>query len=160
MLHNNKTARKIIAIFFISLLLGILYGEIFLEPDKMVAHDLNHSKILLKVVTKNMICLVIMVIGTFLGKLFIKTFLGVNGFLIGLVISKFQSVSYFLLILPHGIIEIPTLLFLGYILLKAINQNAFDRRTVKGVLISGIMILVSALIESYVTPNIVISVLF
>lgn len=98
-----------------------------------------------------------MILISFLGSIFVKTFIIANGILIGLVISKFQSLSYLLLLIPHGLIEIPALLFLAYVLLQTLDRNKFDKRTLKGISVSVALILLGALVESFITPNLVIS---
>ncbi|MCF8890944.1 stage II sporulation protein M [Priestia megaterium] len=159
MLHKKRTL-QILLVFFIPLIVGFIYGKIFLHTSSIVQGNIEYNEVLGKILAKNLMCVVILVVITFFGHILIKTFLGMNGLIAGLLISKFKSISYLLLVLPHGIVEIPTFLFLGYVLLGAIERNKLDFQAIKGISVSAVLIVLGALIETYVTPNIVNSVLF
>lgn len=153
MLLKTKTL-KLTAIFFIPLIIGFTYGKFFLHTSAIVSNEIDYGEILFKILTKNLTCVIVLIISTFFGALLIKTFLGINGLMTGLIISKFQSIKYLALILPHGIIEIPAFLFLAYVLLKAIDRNRFDLQAIKGISIATSLVIIGAFIETYITPNI------
>ncbi|AWI35375.1 hypothetical protein BA81_14486 [Bacillus safensis FO-36b] len=157
MLHNNKLLKKIIIIFSTSVLIGYIYGKIFLSPSSITIREIDYTYFISHITINNLMCILLMILISFLGSIFVKTFIIANGILIGLVISKFQSLSYLLLLIPHGLIEIPALLFLAYVLLQTLDRNKFDKRTLKGISVSVALILLGALVESFITPNLVIS---
>ncbi|MBY0040883.1 stage II sporulation protein M [Bacillus cereus] len=149
---NNKS---IFLLFIFSLIIGVIYGSFFLEKTTVNWKEINNFEAFITILSRNITCSLILIISTFFGSLLLKFFFVGNGLVLGLTISKFQSLNYLILVIPHGIIEIPSFLYLGYILIKAIDQNKFTFKTLKGVGLSIILLIIAALIESYVTPNLI-----
>jgi stage II sporulation protein M len=112
--------------------------------------------------------LIVVAMGIFAG-LFSLTFLLTNGFLIGMVAFLFTSQSSWLVlasgILPHGIIEIPRMLFSAAIgfrigktaIQKLLRKNvSLTREVARGIKFAVTVIVpllfLAALIEAYITP--------
>lgn len=112
--------------------------------------------------------LIVVAMGIFAG-LFSLTFLLTNGFLIGMIAFIFTSQSSWLVfasgILPHGVIEIPCMLFsaaIGFRIGKTATQKLFrknvslTREVALGIkfAITAIvpLLFLAALIEAYITP--------
>lgn len=75
-----------------------------------------------------------------------------NSIVLGLLISKFNTIKYVLLLLPHGISEIYGFLFLSNIILNILHEGKFDNKYFKKITIAYIIIILSALIEAFITP--------
>ncbi|MFC4077343.1 stage II sporulation protein M [Salinithrix halophila] len=153
--NGIKMSQNIFVPFFFSLFAGLFYGWIFLEPVEAEIKTIDKIQALYSILVRNITCVGTLVITIFIGTIFIKVFYMVNGLVIGLTISKFQSISYVIMILPHGLVEIPAFLYLGYILLKADHANSFNLTTLKGILGSVFLLILGAVIEAYITPEVV-----
>lgn len=112
--------------------------------------------------------LIVVAMGIFIG-IFSLTFLLTNGFLIGMVAFLFTSQNSWLVfasgILPHGIIEIPCMLFsaaIGFRIGKTATQKLFGQNVsltkevalgMKFAVTAVVPLLfLAALIETYITP--------
>ena len=154
MLHNQNL-KIVTMIFLIPLIVGYSAGSIYLEPASLVLKDFNSTSFFITISLKNMTVIILMFFSMFLGKIFLGTFVGINGFLLGILLSKFSSIKYLWLIIPHGVIEIPILLWVATILFQSIDNKKMEKGTFKLLGVSLLLILFAAFIESFVTPNII-----
>lgn len=95
----------------------------------------------------------------FLSKFFFLKMGLIGGLLISTVIIKYNLVVALSMIVPHGIIEIPTIIYafsIGWVLLE-LKENRQSKMRKEFIYISGIIFIllsISAYVEVYVTPNI------
>lgn len=92
----------------------------------------------------------------------------INGGVVGYVLAKNLSVKHIMLIVPHGIIEVPTIILFGWIGVKynftkyfVLTKNPNKQQakefivgTLKLILLGAILLLISAFVEAYITPTI------
>jgi uncharacterized membrane protein SpoIIM required for sporulation len=154
MLHNQNL-KLVTMVFLIPLIVGYSAGSIYLEPASLVLKDFNSTSFFITISLKNVTVIILLFFSMFFGKVFLGTFVGINGFLLGILLSKFSSMKYLWLIIPHGVIEIPILLWITTILCQAIDDKRIEKETFKLLGVSLLLILFAAFIESFVTPNII-----
>ncbi|WP_434297864.1 stage II sporulation protein M [Clostridium sporogenes] len=137
-----------VSIVFITYLLNINNAKSNLN----YYNNFNNFHVLKQIIIKNTICFIWILSGILIGKLMVYTYILSNGIILGLLISKFKNIKYFLLIIPHGITEIFAFLFTCSIVLSILQNNEFNKKYLKSISFAYIIILISAIIEAFITP--------
>ncbi len=108
---------------------------------------------LFAVVCQNSLVFLFILSSYYTGRIPVYSFIATNSILLALLISSFKEPSYLIIILPHGVPE-----FLIFFTLAAIAEearNSEDRKNMpfyKKVAALYILLIISALIEIYITP--------
>lgn len=116
---------------------------------------INNWELLKTIIFKNTLCFLWILTGVFLGQLVIKTFLIVNGCVMGIIISKLISLTQMLIILPHGIVEITSLIFICCIVTEIIKRKEFKKYEIIYLIITYMFIILAALIEAFFTTSLI-----
>ncbi|MEM0084003.1 MAG: stage II sporulation protein M [Candidatus Methanomethylicia archaeon] len=146
-------------------------GEEILNPIRELAKQYKPFTIstFMLIFSKNLIALLTMWISGLLLSIPTIVSLWMNGYIIGLVVNLSGNITLAILgILPHGVIEIPALIIAGASGIRIgievtrklasiiTHKNASIRRalkeTIKPMMISIILLIPAALIETYITP--------
>ncbi|ETS95662.1 stage II sporulation protein M [Streptococcus sp. OBRC6] len=99
---------------------------------------------------KNLIASIWLLLSYVFGESIIYIFFVINGIVLGLLLSSFSSITYLLLILPHGLIEIGTYVYLSDIIMK--NKNQDKKKAVKHLVVSFLLLALAAGVETFITP--------
>lgn len=143
------------SIYFITLIItSIISRIVFFNPQKINIENLNinNSLVFKEILIKNTFCFILILSAILLGKYILYIFLSLNGCLLGLFISKFSSITYFLAIIPHGITELFSLLLTSSIVLDILTIEKITSFHKKAIVFSFFLLIFSAFIESFVTP--------
>lgn len=150
----------ILGIFFGFLLVGYIIGFQSEKPSLNMKNIYNYNMLntFIIIIIKNTFAYFLLLSTIIFGKKIAYFFFGVNGYIIGLTIAKFNSLKLALTtILPHGIFEMGFFIFTGYFLINYINRNSANLK--KYIVLSYFGILASAIIESTITPKLIILIL-
>jgi uncharacterized membrane protein SpoIIM required for sporulation len=143
---------RIVLLFIVSLGVGFIFGmhgskqSLNIKEFTMVDSYIAFMKILLR----NSMAFLILFTGIFFGKAIIYFFFCLNGYILGLVVSKFNKLIDLITILPHGIFEIGSFMVTGYFLICFIQIKDKKYLKLAGLMYFGIVF--SAVIESFITP--------
>lgn len=146
----------ILSCFFIALFVGYIIGldgskqNINIEQGK----NINFIGAFIAILVRNTFAFLILTSGVLIGKKIIYFFYVINGYVLGLLISKFKSGLAFATILPHGIMEISFFILAGYFLILYIKER--NQKYFKYVGVTFIGLVFAAIVESAITPKIVI----
>lgn len=88
----------------------------------------------------------------FVGKIMLHVFAAINGICLGLLMSKFSTMKYLLLVLPHGIIEMGSFFLMCDTILNIIKKANIGKGDVSKIMIAYILLIVAAIIETFFTP--------
>lgn len=143
----------ILLLYIISLAFGFALG---LHGGKQSLHVRNLTIMesfigFAKILCRNTFAYLILFTSIFLGRIIIYFFFCLNGYLLGLVISKFKFFLDLITIVPHGIIEMGTFILTGYFLICYMQINNKKFLKYASFMYSGIII--AAFIESFITPQ-------
>jgi stage II sporulation protein M len=145
---------------------GLYIGTIP-PPESIVQNSLDLSSNFLLIFLRNLITCLIIIGGS--GIITVPVVLlqgGFIGFISALMASSTQSTRYLLLLIPHGIIEIPALIIsaaLGLKMFKTAKEFINGHRSAircycdenrVWLILVPILLLIAAMVESYVTPQI------
>lgn len=119
--------------------------------DKDIAFD--KMKLLKNIVFKNSLCFFWILTGILFGQILIKSFLIVNGVVMGILLSKLINVYILYLILPHGVIEMGALLLVCCIVTEIVKQKVVSRYDKIYLGISYLFIIFAAFIETFITTS-------
>lgn len=133
--------------FFIAYILNINSEKPIINPT-----EINSSEWFFTIISKNTISFLFILSGILLGKWIINIYLLSNGAILGLLISKLKNINYLLIILPHGVVEVPIYIILCYLVIKIINNKYINKSDIKRIFICYLTIILAALIESFITP--------
>lgn len=153
---NNK--QKTYLIFFISLFISLIFNTFILNDKQVIdsnISNLNSITIFKEILTKNTICFLWILSGIIIGKVIVYIFLTINGLIIGLLISKFSSIKYLLLIVPHGIVEFSCFLLLSILVLDILIVKKISKIDIKLIVLYYAITILAVGIESFITPYIV-----
>lgn len=117
--------------------------------------SIDKIKLLINILYKNTFCFLWILAGILFGQLLIKSFLIVNGVVMGMLLSKLISISQLLIIVPHGIFEIGALILTCCIVTEIIKQKSIGKYEKIYLLISYILIIQAALIEAFITTSLI-----
>ena len=70
----------------------------------------------------------------------------------GLLLSSFSSITYLLLVLPHGMIEIGSYVYLSDTIMNMRNQNQDKKKVTKRFIVSFLLLGLAAGVETFITP--------
>ena len=70
----------------------------------------------------------------------------------GLLLSSFSSITYLLLVLPHGLIEIGSYVYLSDTIMNMRNQNQDKKKVTKRFIVSFLLLALAAGVETFITP--------
>ena len=118
--------------------------------------ELNNFHDFAVIMANNTLVFIYTFTSVFVGKLNIYIMVIVNAIRIGLLVSRFMYPIYLLMILPHGIPEISVFLLLGAFISKYLDNDQKDMKSL--IQKSGwlyVALLISALVEAWITPYIV-----
>ncbi|CEN23663.1 Integral membrane protein DUF95 [[Clostridium] sordellii] len=133
--------------FFIAYALNINSVKPIINPTKI-----NSSEWFFTIISRNTISFLFILSSILLGKCMINIYLLSNGAILGLLVSKLKNINYLLLILPHGVVEIPIYITLCYLVIKIINNKYINKSDIKMIFLCYLIIILAALIESFITP--------
>ncbi|WP_353421224.1 stage II sporulation protein M [Staphylococcus delphini] len=149
-----KNEIKILSSLTITILLGFIISSSITSGHKESLSITNHYfsgsyKDFIFILTNNTMSLIVLSFSTIIGIWFIYFFFFINGWLIGIYFSKTSFYIFILATIPHGIIELPTFLLAGLILVHLKKGKTISKKLILFILIG---LIISALIESFVTP--------
>lgn len=149
-----KNILKISFSFIITFFVGVMLPSLINDPDYQSIELQNYS--LLEsfkdfgfILINNSIALLVLFFSLILGRWFLYFFYFINGFLIGLFLTKVQMKIFLLAILPHGILEITTFFVIG-LMIFLVKQGYKMKKMYFLVAYSGLIF--SAFIEAFMTP--------
>ncbi|WP_034298403.1 stage II sporulation protein M [Alkalibacterium sp. AK22] len=161
---NKIFNKKILLIFSLAIIFGFMLGlrreqEII---DVTAVHAIDHFEALRIIVVNNTIAFVILCCSLIIGKSIVYVFFCINGFLIGILLGVVRNLTAIMLLLPHGIMEMGAFLFAGTLLYHLLSKNekgevvVEKKKYISLFLVSYIILNISALIEVFVTPQLVV----
>lgn len=157
-MRRYKSIFLITLIYFFFLTVGYIYGSIFstsnggkIEVRKL--EDFNYLETFFKIGIKNTVAFLVICSSIFLSNKIVYLFFIINGYILGVFISKFSSLYELIVILPHGIIEMISFILAGYFSICIINDK--KRKYYRYLLFSFFLMLIAVVIESTITPMIV-----
>ncbi|PRY73725.1 stage II sporulation protein M [Alkalibacterium olivapovliticus] len=161
---NSKFNKKILTIFGLAIILGFMLGlRREQETVDITAIDsIIHWEILKEIILNNTIAFLLLCCSLIIGKSIIYMFFSINGFLIGTVIGRVRNITAIILLIPHGILEMGSFLFAGAILYHLLSENEKGvivlekKKYLNLFLISYFTLTFSALIEVFITPQLVV----
>lgn len=145
-------------IFFSLLLLGFMIGYFIISPHvgKSVTNlRIIDSYLFWSILRNNMVIIAVIYISIVFTNKLVYFSWAFNGLLLGIIIGWIFKTNIYLLLLiiPHGLFEIPNILATGYI---AIKGEIFARTNFKKFIIvffvHEIATVICALIEGFITP--------
>lgn len=123
------------------------------SSEKQVISDYNvvfDFRDFFQIFLKNSIASIWLLLSYVLGESIIYIFFVINGMVLGPLLSSFPSITYLLLILPHGLIEIGAYVYLSDTIMK--NKNQDKEKTVKHLVVSFLLLALAAGVETFITP--------
>lgn len=155
---SNKKYRSIIfhsedvLLFAIGLLFSSLVFSLISSPKTIeFQSEIPYVSLFEKVLLKNLLVLFIIVFGSRQFK-FIPVLTAItNGIVLGVITSQFSKIYYWALILPHGLLEISTFLYAGYLSRTLYWENHSKKKLYFLIL----LVALAAFIEAFITPNII-----
>jgi|GEM_PF-5978452 len=122
--------------------------------------DFNSSYAFFVILGKNSLVFIYILLSMRTSKLNIYISIVVNAIYIGLLISSFKYIEYLLLLLPHGALEFMVLFTLAAIVCENIDHgNREYKPLVNQIIFLYIGLVIAAVIESWLTPALVIKFL-
>lgn len=73
--------------------------------------------------------------------------------MIGNIVAKFVSPIYLFFIIPHGIIEFIAFFLVAKCSITILKRDYFIFNDIRAVAFSYLLLVISCLIEAYITPN-------
>ena len=129
------------------LLTALIVFYFYISSKKQVISDYNAVfgfKDFFQILLKNSIASIWLLLSYVFGESIIYIFFIINGIVLGLLLSSFSSITYLLLVLPHGIIEIGTYVYLSDTIINMRNNSQNKRKNVKRFIISFLLLTLSA----------------
>ena len=105
----------------------------------------------IQILLKNSIASILLLAYIF-GESIIYIFFIINGVVLGLLLSSFSSITYLLLVLPHGMIEIGSYVYLSDTIMNMRNQNQDKKKVTKRFIVSFLLLALAAGVETFITP--------
>lgn len=157
--YFNKKSIIILIIFFCSLLVSFVVSIYFFYSPQPIYKlvTFNGLTLLKEILTRNIICFLWLLCGIISSEFLVYSFFITNGCMLGIFISKLENFKYILTILPHGILEIYSFLLLSCTVLDILKRNKVIKNDKKKILISFLLLVISAILESFLTPLIVVN---
>ncbi|MBS4534511.1 stage II sporulation protein M [Clostridium sp. D2Q-14] len=156
-LKSFSTVRGVITIFFLFFVIGILVA-ILINPESGDITNLDKYKSLRKILNNNVILILIIYVISILSPIPPIIIIAQNGLVLGASITwiiKFNPILLILL-LPHGIFEVPSILATAFIINRGRNLFRDDPRVfVKILFIHLLVTILLAIIEAYITPELI-----
>ena len=104
------------------------------------------------IIFRNTIVTLWIISAIFVGKIMLYVFAAINGICLGLLMSKFSTMKYLLLVLPHGIIEMGSFFLMCDTILNIIKKANIGKKDVSKIMIAYILLIVAVIIETFFTP--------
>lgn len=154
-MKDKKSFIKIFILYFIFLTVGYIYGVCILETnnqkiDKNSLENFNELEAFIKIGIKNIIAFLIILSGIFFSKKLVYFFFIVNGYVLGIFISKLSKIQDIIVILPHGILEMISYILTGYFCIRYIDTE--NNKYIKKIFYCFLLMLLAVIIESILTP--------
>ncbi len=108
-----------------------------------------------EILLKNSVSLIWIISGLVVGSFMVYSYIFANGIILGTLISKFKNMSYLILILPHGVLEIFVFMMACTIVKVANDQRKIDNKIKKEFWGIYLVLILAAYIEAFVTPELV-----
>lgn len=158
-----KFNKKILLFFSLAIITGFMLAlrQEHYAIDTSAIDSIKKVEMFKSIIVSNSIALLLLCSALVVGKSVIYMFFGINGFLIGTVLGRGRSLLAILLLIPHGILEMGTYLFVGTVLYHLLNENEkgvkfLDKKKYLTLLLrSYFFLFISILIEVFVTPELV-----
>ena len=154
-LNSLNNTYKSLFIFLISLFVSFLLGMLNRSPQSITMTTFDKTEAFVNIIKNNTICFLWILSGILLSKYIVYIFLTLNGLMLGSLISRFANISYMMLILPHGVTEFFAFIMLSGITLNILKRKKFIKKDVSMILFSYVILFLSAIIESTLTPYLV-----
>ena len=106
----------------------------------------------IQILLKNSIASICLLLAYIFGESIIYIFFIINGVILGLLLSSFSSITYLLLVLPHGLIEIGSYVYLSDTIMNMRNQNQDKKKVTKRFIVSFLLLALAAGVETFITP--------
>ena len=106
----------------------------------------------IQILLKNSIASIWLLLAYIFGESIIYIFFIINGVILGLLLSSFSSITYLLLVLPHGLIEIGSYVYLSDTIMNMRNQNQDKKKVTKRFIVSFLLLALAAGVETFITP--------
>ena len=103
----------------------------------------------IQILLKNSIASIWLLLAYIFGESIIYIFFIINGVILGLLLSSFSSITYLLLVLPHGLIEIGSYVYLSDTIMNMRNQK---KKVTKRFIVSFLLLALAAGVETFITP--------
>lgn len=154
-MEDKKSLIKILILYYIFLTVGYIYGVSILETneqkiDKNALENFNELEAFIKIGIKNIIAFLIILSGIFLSKKIVYFFFIVNGYVLGVFISKLTKIQDIIVILPHGVLEMTSYILTGYFCIRFIDTD--NSKYIKKIFFCFLLMLIAVIIESILTP--------
>ncbi|SFC33788.1 Stage II sporulation protein M [Alkalibacterium subtropicum] len=91
--------------------------------DVTAINSIKQWDMLKSITLNNTIAFLLLCCALIIGKSIIYMFFGINGFLIGTVLGRGRNFIAIILLIPHGILEMGSYLFVGTILYYLLTEN-------------------------------------
>ncbi|HEM2548756.1 TPA: stage II sporulation protein M [Streptococcus suis] len=106
----------------------------------------------IQILLKNTVAGIWLLSAYILGDLIIYIFFITNGIVLGALLSTFPNIIYLLLVIPHGVIEIFSYIYLSDTIINK-RKGCYDIQDfVKRLKISFLLLMLGAGIEAFITP--------
>lgn len=154
-MKDKKSLIKILILYIVFLTVGYIYGVCILETnnqkiDKNSLENFNELEAFIKIGIKNIIAFLIILSGIFFSKKIVYFFFIVNGYVLGVFISKLSEIQDIIVILPHGILEMTSYILAGYFCIRYIETD--NNKYIKNIIFCFLLMLIAVIIESILTP--------
>ncbi|ANO37500.1 stage II sporulation protein M [Streptococcus pneumoniae] len=106
----------------------------------------------IQILLKNTVAGIWLLSAYLLGDMIIYIFFITNGIVLGALLSSFPNMFYLLLVIPHGVIEIFSYIYLSDTIINH-RKGCYDKQDfIKRLKISFLLLILGAGIESFITP--------
>lgn len=106
----------------------------------------------IQILLKNTVAGIWLLSAYMLGDLIIYIFFITNGIVLGALLSSFPNMIYLLLVIPHGVIEIFSYIYLSDTIINK-RKGCYDKQDfIKHLKISFLLLILGAGIEAFITP--------
>lgn len=128
----------------------IFYFSASCEKQSIINYNVTIGfKDFVQISLKNLIASTWLLLSYVFGESIIYIFFIINGIVLGLLLSSFSSITYLLLILPHGLIEIGAYVYLSDVIM---NLKDDKEKFFKHLGVAFLLLVFAAGVEAFITP--------
>lgn len=105
------------------------------------------------ILLKNSVASLWLLSGLILGESVLYTFFVINGISLGLLTSSFNTLKYLILVVPHGVFEITSFIYICSVVINWRDGKINNKELLKKISLSFSFLIFSAGVEAFVTPK-------